>query len=124
MSSCVSRPLLLLVASALGTVACSDAKERGRELYAERGCAVCHGVTGRGDGPSAKRLDAPPRDFADVRAYRQGSTRNAIAASIRDGAGPSGQMPPFRDISESEANDIAEWIVSLQHQSSGSGGQR
>jgi len=54
-----------------------------------------------------------PRDFADVRAYRQGSSRNDIAASIRNGAGA---MPAFRDIDRSEASNIAAWIVSLQRQ--------
>jgi mono/diheme cytochrome c family protein len=117
----VASRLLLVLAAALAAAACTGAEERGRQLYAERGCAVCHGANGRGDGPSAKRLDAPPRDFADVRAYSQGAGRDDIAASIRRGAGA---MPPFRDITESEARDIAAWIVSLQHRSAGSGGQR
>jgi mono/diheme cytochrome c family protein len=107
-----STPLLLFVAGALGAAACAERpEERGRQLYVDHGCAVCHGTAGRGDGPSAKRLDAPPRDFADARAYRQGSDQDAITASLRTGAGA---MPAFRDLSESEARDIAAWIVSLQ----------
>jgi mono/diheme cytochrome c family protein len=113
------RPLLLFVTAALGVAACANHEERGRQLYAERGCAVCHGTRGRGDGPSAKRLDAPPRDFADVRAYRQGPSQDEISRSIRGGAGA---MPAFREISESEANDMAAWIVSLQRPG-GSGSQ-
>ncbi len=31
-------------------------------LYA-RHCAVCHGATGRGDGPAAGLLTPPPRDL-------------------------------------------------------------
>ena len=106
-------PLLLAAAATLGAAACTREEERGRQLYAQRGCAVCHGARGHGDGPSAKRLAVVPRDFADVRAYRQGSSRNDIAASIRNGAGA---MPAFRDIDESEASNIAAWIVSLQRQ--------
>ena len=113
MSSRPSRPLLLFVAGALGAAACAGRpEERGRQLYADHGCAVCHGSAGRGDGPSAKRLYTPPRDFADARSYRQGSNLDDIAASIRKGAG--GAMPAFRDLSESEARDMAAWIVSLQ----------
>lgn len=29
-------------------------------------CATCHGVTGRGDGPTGRSLDPRPRDFQDA----------------------------------------------------------
>jgi len=103
--------LLMLLA-----VACAGSEERGRRLYQERGCAVCHGATGRGDGPSARRLDVRPRDFASTAAYTRSAGRDDIAASIRRGAGA---MPPFRDISDAEAKEIAAWIVSLQRPSGG-----
>jgi high-affinity iron transporter len=102
----------LIVLSSMFAIGCADrAAKRGRQLYAEHGCAVCHGAQGHGDGPSVKRLDIAPRDFADRRGYRNGIGPDQIAASIRNGAGA---MPPFRDITESEAQDIAAWIVSLQ----------
>ncbi len=103
--------LLLVMAVAIGTAGCTSAEQRGHQLYSERGCAVCHGPGGRGDGPAARRLDVPPLDLADVRAYRQGASRDEIAVSIRKG---SGAMPPFRDLTDPEAADIAAWIVSLQ----------
>ena len=34
----------------------------GRSLFL-RNCSVCHGDTGRGDGPLAATLDVPPTDF-------------------------------------------------------------
>jgi mono/diheme cytochrome c family protein len=110
----VIRLLPLVAAAAFGCVACAGPAERGQTLYAEHGCAVCHGADGHGNGPSATRLDLPPRDFADPRAYRQGSSPIEIARSIRRGAGA---MPPFRDITEEEANEIALWIVSRQRSS-------
>jgi high-affinity iron transporter len=106
--------LLPFVAAALVGAACAGPAERGQKVYAEHGCAVCHGAEGHGDGPSAARLDAPPRDFADPRAYSQGSSPIEIARSIRRGAGA---MPAFRDITEEEANDIAIWIVARQRRS-------
>jgi len=110
-----------LVAGLLGAAACSDRSgDRGRQLYLERGCAVCHGAGGRGDGPSAKRLDLPPRDFTHSLSYRQGASQDEIAVSIRRGGGA---MPAFRDITEAEARDMAAWIVSLQHQPPTAGGQ-
>lgn len=98
----------LAVAAAAG---CGEsAAARGQRLYAGRGCAVCHGANGAGDGPSAARLNVRPRDFADVAGYRFGSSQDAVASTIRAGAGA---MPAFRDISESEAREIAAWIATL-----------
>jgi mono/diheme cytochrome c family protein len=107
----VRAALFFVVTVAFGASGCRSAEQRGQQLYAERGCAVCHGADGRGDGPAAARLDTRPLDFADVRAYRQGAGQNEIAASIRNG---SGAMPPFRDLTGPEAQDIAAWIVSVQ----------
>ena len=101
---------LVTLAAVLG-VSCSSREARRRRIYAERGCAVCHGQPGHGDGPTAARLDVPPRDLANPLAYRNGAGPDEIAASIRRG---SGTMPPFRDITNDESKDIAAWIVSLQ----------
>jgi mono/diheme cytochrome c family protein len=91
--------------------ACGDKPARGQQLYAQQGCAVCHGADARGDGPSVRRLDVPPRDLTDPRAYRNGATADRIATSIRTGAGA---MPAYRELSEEEAAAIADWIVSRQ----------
>src|SRR5262245_7355839 len=101
---------MLAFAAAL-SAACTSTEERGRQLYAQHGCVACHGPTGHGDGPTSKRLDVPPRDFADPRAYSQGSSPREIATSIRRGGG---SMPAFRDLTDEEAMAIATWIVSLQ----------
>lgn len=101
---------LVILAAVLG-ISCSSGEARGQRIYAERGCAVCHGQAGHGDGPTAARLEIPPRDLANPRAYRNGAGPEEIAASIRRG---SGTMPAFRDITHDEAKDIAVWIVSLQ----------
>ena len=113
--------LMLIAAGTVSAAACGEAtEERGRQLYAQHGCAVCHGAQGRGDGPSAKRLDVPPRDFGDTASYKQGSSVSDLAASIRNG---TGAMPAFRNISDDDANAIAAWIVSLQQRSAGSKAQ-
>lgn len=100
---------------------CGDQVARGREIYAKHGCAVCHGHGGRGDGPAAKTLTPPARDFADVRHYKEGWSRESIATSIRNGVRGSTSMPAFKDLSQGDAEAVAAWIVSLQG-ASGSGG--
>jgi periplasmic copper chaperone A len=104
--------LVLLASLAAG--ACTNQVEAGRQLYAKHGCAVCHGATGRGDGPTAARLVVPPPDFANVEAYREGSSAEEIASTIRFGPSTPGPMPPFSHISEEDARLLAAFIVSLQ----------
>lgn len=100
--------------ASLAAGGCTDRVEAGRQLYVTHGCAVCHGAGGHGDGPSAGRLVVPPRDFANVDEYRDGSSPEAIASTIRFGTGAPGPMPPFGHISDNDALLIAAWIVSLQ----------
>ncbi len=56
---------------------------RGKQVYEAR-CALCHGVSGKGDGPAAERLLPKPRDFTAGK-YKIRST-------------PSGQLPTDQDL--------------------------
>jgi hypothetical protein len=59
--------------------------ERGRALYQELGCAKCHGVGGRGDGPAPSSMDPPPRDFTHPiwqKARTDGEIRFSILAGV------------------------------------------
>jgi mono/diheme cytochrome c family protein len=42
--------------------ATGDSLARGRDVYTEH-CAICHGVSGRGDGPLARTMSPRPADF-------------------------------------------------------------
>lgn len=100
---------------------CTDRVELGRQLYARHGCAVCHGPAGGGNGPAARTLSPPPRDFAEAGHDTQASSEEAIAGSIRNGVRT---MPPFRDFSADEARLLAAWIVSLRKSGESSGAGR
>src|ERR1700759_5300218 len=107
--SAAAAPLVLLLLSA---AACGHDADQGHQLYTEHGCAVCHGPSGRGDGPTAHTLTPPPHDFAAPHAYLRGASAAAIAASIQNGVG---NMPAFHDLSDEDARKMAAWIVTLQH---------
>jgi mono/diheme cytochrome c family protein len=112
-----SRLLYRIVLGLLASLAaggCADRVEAGRQLYLKHGCADCHGPGGHGDGPSARQLIVPPRDFENVDAYRDGSSAEEIAATIRFGTSTPGPMPPFTHISAEDALLMAAWIVSVQ----------
>lgn len=89
---------------------------RGEQLYA-RQCAVCHGVTGAGDGPAAYLLSPAPRDFTSGR-FRLASTQNGVPtvddliATLQRGM-PGSAMPPWEWMSESDLRSLAGTVRQL-----------
>jgi mono/diheme cytochrome c family protein len=51
----------IVVLSLSGTAGADD-PVAGKQIYAQH-CVVCHGIKGRGNGPSGKKLDPKPTDF-------------------------------------------------------------
>lgn len=97
-------------------------KASGARLWRERGCAVCHGPTGRGDGPLAAGLfDAagrasPPYDFSSgLRRphdpQRPEARREAAARSIA--AGLPGTVMGKRELPPAELWALAEHVAEL-----------
>ena len=88
----------------------------GRHLYM-RHCMHCHGVTGDGNGPTAKYLNPLPRD------YRQGlfkfistradtvkhPSRHDLDRIVRNGV-PGTYMPSFAMLKDQEVHDIVEYV--------------
>jgi mono/diheme cytochrome c family protein len=64
----------------------------GREIYADR-CSVCHGASGRGDGPAAVTLQPRPADFRTHLA--SGHTDAQLFDWLSNGF-PGTAMPAFR----------------------------
>ena len=90
----------------------------GRQLYADIGCALCHGNEGAGDGPNAVLLDPPPRDYRDPDSYKAGSSVEQIAATIGSGIeSPEGGIPVYGHLSETELHLLATYVVSKQWRS-------
>lgn len=110
--------MLGLVVVVLSVSACSVERTptaiHGRNLYAENGCANCHGQTGNGDGPIARTLNPPPRDFTDDQAYKFGRDEASIAATLARGLENDGsKMPAFAHLNEEERRSLALFVMSL-----------
>jgi mono/diheme cytochrome c family protein len=89
--------------------------ETGRQVYL-RTCALCHGETGRGDGPSAAGFATKPTDFTDGRVMNP--LPDAFLASVILGGGPAEglapTMPPFRGhLSEEQVRQIVSYLRTL-----------
>lgn len=89
--------------------------EAGRQVYL-RTCALCHGDSGRGDGPSAAGFATKPTDFTDGRVMNP--LPDAFLASVILGGGPAEglapTMPPFRGhLSEEQVQQIVSYLRTL-----------
>jgi mono/diheme cytochrome c family protein len=95
----------------------SDESGAEKGLF-RRHCAHCHGVTGDGDGPTARFLNPYPRD------YRQGKfkfksterperpTRDDLKRTLIDGIAGTA-MPSFRLLKPREIDALVEYVVYL-----------
>lgn len=90
----------------------------GQQLYKGNGCATCHGPFGHGDGPIGQTLTPPPRDFRDARAFKNGTSVDAIAHTLEDGLTREGSsMPRFDHLSERERKSLALFVMSIRSES-------
>jgi high-affinity iron transporter len=112
------------------TSACQDQQagqiaadvERGRQLYAVNGCGTCHGLQGAGDGPIAKTLTPPPRNFRDANAFKNGADPSSIANTIATGlTRDGGQMQSYFHLSDRERYLLARFVISLRESSAPAG---
>ncbi len=84
-------------------------------LYREH-CAVCHGASGKGDGPGAKVIGQPLPDFTDPGVMRQASDRFLFEIIQKGGSqfGRSNAMPAWgMKLSEAEIRGLVQHIRSL-----------
>lgn len=126
---------LLPVVALLCCAGCGWAPEEsadiGRALYAQNGCAGCHGAGGSGDGPISPRLAVRPADLRNPQAFRNGADVAAIAHTLATGiaSGPPDAtadprlhhhvllMPRFDHLTEPERRSLAMYVRSLAGQS-------
>ena len=71
-------------------------QSNGQKLF-ERYCAVCHGVSGEGDGFNAFNLNPKPRNLSDRAAMQRFSDQQLFTVISQGGAerGKSNLMPPW-----------------------------
>jgi mono/diheme cytochrome c family protein len=96
MISIMTKGALVVAASVvLSSAAVSVAQAQDAKQAFEKNCVMCHGVSGKGDGPAGKMLKPPPADFATV---LKGKSDADITKVIKEGGkavGKSATMPAF-----------------------------
>lgn len=88
----------------------------GEEVYALMQCKECHGLTGKGDGPSAPGLEDDsglpivPRDFTDAGQFVGSSDPKGIYQTFITGLDGT-PMPSFADFLDEEQRWQLVWYV-------------
>ncbi|WP_202921602.1 cytochrome c [Anatilimnocola aggregata] len=91
--------------------------QHGQAVYLNQ-CAGCHGVTGDGQGPAAKYLDPPPRDYR-LGKFKFTSTprgvkprRTDLQRVLRRGAKGT-SMPSFPWMTEDDLEAVIDYVMLL-----------
>lgn len=89
-----------------------SAVARGNALYSSKGCPVCHGEKGRGDGPGIASLRIPPPDFTNRDRMITRGDPDLFWAIIR--GRERAKMPAYRnELSENDVWDLVNYLRSL-----------
>lgn len=92
---------------------------RGAAVFNRR-CAVCHGITGDGNGEAAPYLQPKPRDYRrgvfkfTSTPYGAKPRRNDIIQVIRKGAKGT-SMPSFKFLPDEELAAVADYVIMLSY---------
>lgn len=101
---------ITLICAAVLAIVCyggqggSTAADRGKSLY-ENYCGDCHGISGKGDGPSARALGSPPTNFTNPGFWGKDAEKR-IRTAVRDGYGT---MPPL-DLKSDEIKAVSDYM--------------
>lgn len=90
-----------------------ESVELGRRLYADH-CAVCHGETGEGDGPTAASLDPAPADLHED--HVQDLSDGALFYIVSHGR-PESAMPAWEGtLTEEERWHVVNFMRTFQEE--------
>jgi mono/diheme cytochrome c family protein len=88
----------------------ADAAIEAKAVFAQR-CTLCHGQSGKGDGPASATLTPHPRNYQDTK-WQESVTDDALREIIvkgGSGVGKSMMMPPNPDLKDKP--DVVDELV-------------
>jgi mono/diheme cytochrome c family protein len=85
---------------------------KGKLVYGQN-CQLCHGESGKGNGPGSAGLNPTPKNFTDAAGMAKVTRELMIKAITQGGAavGVSPVMPSFKDnLSSDQIQDVVEYV--------------
>ena len=107
------RALALITLSMLGSVAHAEDLAAGKLIYAQQ-CVVCHGITGKGNGPSGKALNPKPTDFTtatgdDAEWFKATKLGSKAVGKSNGMEGAAGKL------TDEQIRDVLAYVKTLKH---------
>lgn len=82
----------------------------GKGLYAIN-CAVCHGASGKGDGPAGAALKPKPRNLISG-GWKKGGTSMALFKTLTDGLA-GGSMASYKHLSAADRWALVQYVRAI-----------
>ena len=105
------RAITLFAFLMLSTSAHAEDVAAGKQVYAQQ-CVVCHGIKGKGNGPSGKALNPKPTDFttavADDAEWFKATKLGSKAV------GKSNGMEAATKLSDEQIRDVLAYVKTLK----------
>jgi mono/diheme cytochrome c family protein len=100
----IGSKLVVLVATSsllISLVPFSVYGQEAKQLY-EQTCAGCHGVSGKGDGPTGQMLQPKPADFSTALKDKDEAYLTKVIREGGTSVGKSPMMPPYQGVFNDE----------------------
>lgn len=93
----------------------------GKVVY-EKHCMACHGLHGKGDGPTGKAIQPPAADFTSARSKKKSPTD--LRTVIEEGRANTAMAAWMRRLSDEEIQHVLAYVLSLRNEQAPSGQSR